>query len=124
MAYAGWYEWDSFKTQHIGCKYSSKNNADDYLISPAIKLEKDKQYTLEFEAYARDEDERMEVLMGNGATAEAMNVKLVEPYNVTHSDLGILQNVAFTVPANGDYNIGFHCISNADKYIAIFLEWR
>lgn len=97
------------------CDYH--NAADDWLITPGIKLTPDRTYTFSFEAYAANiYPEKFELFMGNAATAEAMTTQLIAPTTV---DKGELQpfSVELSVAEEGIYYVGLHAISDRNQFI-------
>ena len=93
--------------------------ADDWAFSPCLTLEAGKTYLLTFQAQVGEDgggvyDEKLEVGIGTSASSGAMTIA---------QDFGTLSNSTYqqfsaciTVPANGTYNLGFHCYSDADKW--------
>lgn len=101
-------------------KYSRQNDADDWLISPAIMLEGGKTYTVSFWSCARDEWEGFSLSMAaTNSTADlsaASAVLYTYPtgdYNNASTDC---RKVVCTVTpaASGNYYFGFHATSEAD----------
>ena len=93
--------------------YSEAFDADDWLISPAFHFEAGKQYRLTFDTWNKSYDERIEVMVGNDATALGMTIQVVKPTDVTWEDPQELE-AKISVPETGTYYIGFHAISAAD----------
>ncbi len=92
--------------------------ADDWLISPPVNYKKGKTYTLTFSAHSVLEDylEEMVVTFGNERTPEAQSQVLLDlkpvpmPPSASRDNV---YNVDFTVPADGVYYYGFHCVTPA-----------
>lgn len=100
-------------------KYSRQNDADDWLISPAITLEAGKTYTVSFWTCARSEWEGFSLAMASGNTADALSAgtTLYEyptgDYDKATTDCQKI--VCSVTPATaGDYYFGFHATSEAD----------
>ncbi len=98
--------------------YHMKNNADDWLITPPLKLKKGYMYEFSFDTYvlsARSE-EKMEIKMGTAATVEAMNTVIMEErtYNNTRTSPKT-ESFSIMPDADGTYYIGFHAVSDANK---------
>lgn len=96
--------------------YSSTNDADDWIISPAIYLETGKAYdfTAAAHAYSDKYPEKIEIKMGTSPEAEAMTTVLVEPTTVGGSDYSM---PAYLVPdVTGEYYIGFHAVTEAGQW--------
>lgn len=106
-------------------QYDSQNAADDWLILPAMNMDAAKAYLLDFDAWAHQGNyfpERIEVKLGNAATAEAMTTTVLEPTMLTNKeDEPVHFQCPVTVDASGVYYIGFHGISDADRD-GIFLD--
>ena len=102
--------------------YNSSADADDWLISPAIKLEAGKTYRVAFDTKAQSTSypERVEMKMGNAATVAAMTTAVIYSTDVTwKDDYKTLENLAVSVSESGNYYFGIHAISDADQYYLI-----
>jgi hypothetical protein len=113
-----WYIEDTDELVSVAAyPYSSRNEADDWLITPPFNFEAGKTYTLGYEAMMMSLDcpERLAVAIGTAPTADAMTSALVEPYTLA-STTPVLTTVDITVPESGVYYIGFHALSQADSY--------
>ena len=98
-------------------EYSSINAADDYLISPAIRLEVGKRYNIAVDAEAAgDYPERYEVLIGKGVTVDALTTTVIEPQEIIGSQMVVQSEGIFECAETGTYNVAIHAISDADKY--------
>lgn len=96
---------------------------DQWLLTPSIKMEAGKTYQLTFKtglesALARDYKD-LYVTVGNAATVEAQTTQIY--HENIQSALMEGKTAYFTVPASGDYNVGFRC-SGATSYNAIFVD--
>ena len=96
--------------------YSEYNDADDWLVSPAIWLEAGKTYLMAFDTRIADSEENIEVKMGREATAEAMVTQVIDPTEVTWEENKTLSNDHVAVDETGYYYFGIHAISERDKY--------
>ena len=103
--------------------YNGKNDADDWLISPNIKLEAGKLYLVHITAgaYLSSYPERLEVMMGQGSDPNAYGITILEPTDLT-TEMNDFE-VPVTVDADGVYNIGFHAISDADMFYLELMAW-
>jgi hypothetical protein len=97
---------------------SYDNNSDDWLISPAIKLEAGKNYHVAFDTWKNSEEceKTIELKMGKtastgGLTQDAIPATTVETLNAT-----TLENGRLTVAETGYYYFGIHDISEAGGY--------
>lgn len=99
------------------CKYNSDNNADDWLISPAFRLEAGKTYSMAIDMNTSSEyyTERFEVMMGSEATAEAMTTEVIAARGINNESPVTFDNKLITVPETGIYYFGIHAISDADQ---------
>ena len=61
-------------------QYSMKNSADDWLLTPPIKLTKGSKYVFSYKAMSKDSKypEKMEVLYGEGTTLENLKDTLLK----------------------------------------------
>ena len=98
--------------------YNRYNAADDWLITPAIKLEAGKAYRFAIDTWASFCPERIEVKMGTDKTVEAMTKAVVDATDVTwkSDDVQTLENKLITVDEDGYYYFGLHAISDPDEY--------
>ena len=98
--------------------YNDYAVADDWLITPGIKLEAGKAYRFAIDTWASFFDERVEVKMGTDKTAEAMTVPVIASTDVTwrDDDKHCLENKLITVDEDGYYYFGIHAISDEGQY--------
>lgn len=111
------WKWDS-KGQRACGWYNRKNQMDDWLLLPPLELKKGKVYALNFHLYGtRDYDtsyERVEIRMGDAPVAEAMDIEILP---VTEIDKNTEPMVKYLdIREDGTYYIGFHGISDADRF--------
>ena len=87
--------------------------ADDWLVSPAIKLEAGKYYrhSIDVCGIASNYTERVEVKMGKEPSASAMTISVLPPTEFTYMRNTTLEQESFTVSETGYYHFGIHCIS-------------
>nr|MCR4919081.1 choice-of-anchor J domain-containing protein [Prevotella sp.] len=101
--------------------YSSANDADDWLVSPAIKLEAGKAYhiALDVAAQASAYPERIEIKAATTATPAALaeGAQVIAATDVETNVFYTIENNAFTVSESGYYHFGLHAISDADEYM-------
>lgn len=96
--------------------YSSTNAANDWLISPAIKLEAGKKYHFAIDAKNNGYPEKFEVLLGTEAKASALTQTVLAATEVTLKDFVTFENEAVEVAETGYYHFGIHAISDADQF--------
>ena len=117
-----WTTWEyEFWPGYAKYSYDSDNAADDWLISPNVELKAGKKYILSCRAASGSSNftERLELKLGEGTTAEAMTQSVIAPYEPAYCDEELADEIEpveaeFEVTADGLYNIGIHCISDAD----------
>ncbi|MBR7054636.1 MAG: choice-of-anchor J domain-containing protein [Prevotella sp.] len=107
------WEWDG-GTRAV-YEYNSDNQADDYLVSPALHLDAGKKYNIYVDAGSAGYPERFEVVVGREPTVEGLNTKVLENCEVTLEDSKEFEG-AFIAPETGVYHVAVHCISDADQY--------
>lgn len=110
-----WYM-NAYTNGTLGYKYHSSNAADDWAISAPIKLEKDKQYVLNYDVVLGRSswgEEILTVCLGDDKTVDAMTVTLVETTKYNSDKTPV--ETTFTVNEDGTYYIGFHATSERNK---------
>lgn len=87
--------------------------ADDWLISPAIKLEAGKSYRMYVDAWgvATNYVETFEVRMGHEPSASGMTFVALPPTNVTWQERATVEQDGIFVNETGYYHFGIHSIS-------------
>ena len=93
--------------------YNSANQADDWLISPAIEIPADGSYVVSYEYKGSAYSEAFEVYTGAAPTVEGMTAKIAE-YNAVKDD--VAGDLIFIDAKAGKLHIGFHCTSNKDLF--------
>ena len=96
--------------------YSTANAADDWFVSPAIKLEAGKAYRIALDAANYGYPERFEVKLGKELSADALTTEVIPATDVTVKDFITYENEQVTVPETGYYYIGIHAISDPDEF--------
>ncbi|MDE6010033.1 MAG: choice-of-anchor J domain-containing protein [Muribaculaceae bacterium] len=99
--------------------YSARWASDDWLMLPAIDLEKGRSYLISFRPFCGDSEygERYEVKYGKIASPEGMTEVIAEPTDIktTKTNSEIVEY--YLVPKeSGRYHIGFHGISDKDCF--------
>ena len=116
------WEWSNAKGGLFQYKFNKDNAGDDWLISPPIRMKQGRTYNVSFKAAAglKDFAERMEVKWGADKTAEAMTGVILQA-----TEIAGVNNKTFTgkitPTADGNYYLGFHAISEPDRY-AILID--
>lgn len=109
--YAG-YPTDAFKYT-----YSDVNQADDWMILPAVDFGTAKKVKVSFQIRTEFDEEDFEVKLGHSATAAAMTVPVLAKSAFTQTAYGEL-SAEIDVPEDGnaEWHLGFHVTSPAYKY--------
>ena len=107
------WEWDG--GTRATYEYSSENQADDYLISPALHMDAGQRYSITVDAGSAGYTERFEILAGHEPTSEGLSVKVLGDCEVTTEDSKVFEAV-FTAEETGVYHVAIHAISDADMY--------
>ena len=99
-------------------KWNSSNAANDWLISPAIKLEAGKKYHFAIDAKAAGASfpEKFEVLLGTEAKASALTQSVLPEVTVTLTEFVTYENENVSVSETGYYHFGIHATSDADQF--------
>lgn len=99
--------------------YHKTNQANDWLVTPGIRMTKGVEYEISFETWcaSTSDKERMEVRYGTDATASALTEVLVDGFDVAkkYADRMTVTK-KFTPAATGDYHFGFHVMSDPWKF--------
>lgn len=102
--------------------YNTNLSADDWLISPAVSLKAGYVYSFRAMVAAGMSSfpERIEVKAG--MDPDALDLAVVPPTDVTWSSAGEITG-KITPAADGTYYIGFHAISDPDKFALIVYSY-
>lgn len=107
----------SAKTAQYKYDDTDRLPGDDWLVSPAVRLEAGSNYILsyDFRGLYSGMKESFEILLGGSVRPADMTIPLS-----THTDVGTgmkHNSLVFTVPKDGLYHIGVHATSPAYQYI-------
>ena len=109
---------DDYPDHCAGYTSDEDEDADDWLITPAVQLAAGESYVVRFKARAHRPSmpERLEVRYGTAPTAEAMNSTLMAATEIADDSY---KDYSFTLKpaAGGNYHVGFHAVSEADNMI-------
>jgi len=99
-----------------GC--DEDHDADDWLITPVLKLTGGDTYIVKYKVRAHwaRTPERLEVKYGTAATAAGMTQTLMARTDISNTEYQEYTQT-MTPAADGDYYIGFHAVSDADNMI-------
>lgn len=104
-----WYWWKSRKRAHV--LYNKKLGIDDWLFTPAVKLEGGKAYPLSFVTYTSgDYTEKFEVKIGKAPNVDSMTATLV-PMTEVNEETAHPYSCYIEPTEDGVYYLGFHCNS-------------
>ena len=103
-------------SQNVTYQWDTNNAADDWIITPAIIMEAGTNYTFGIDAKASGYPERFEVMIGTAPTVEAMTQTVVAATEVDGYEVANT-TAQFQVPEDGNYYVGIHAISDADKFV-------
>lgn len=97
-------------------KYNKNNVGDDWLITPPLKVEKNKVYTVKFKArsYRSSLVEKLEVKYGSSNTVEGMTTELLPATELPGAYTEFTKEI--TATEDGKLFIGFHAVSEPDQY--------
>lgn len=104
---------DDATPSHAFYSYHSSNQADDWFISPAIEIPSDGMYVVSYNYRGSSYGEAFEVWTGTAPTVEGMTDKVADHPLVIDNIEG---NLAFVDAAAGPLYVGFHCVSQPDKF--------
>jgi len=99
--------------QNVFYRYNSVNKADDWLITPAINLYPNTEYTFRYRAMAGSYVEKMAVAMGEGLDPTAYKT-IAEESQVPSASTMFTHKV--TVETEGQYHFAFHALSEANQF--------
>ncbi len=121
-------EWSLYNESPIGVSihYSEDYDMDDWFISPGLNLEAGKAYAVSFSTYSMESyyAERIEVKWGKGNTPEDMDQTILPPTLLPNMKTDPLLVTKYICPQEtGRYFIGFHGISDRDKFDLILAEF-
>lgn len=100
--------------------YNSTLEADDWLVSPGIKLEAGKKYHFAIDAKAASASypERLEVKIAAEPKASALaeGQVVIPSTDITKATYETLETLELAVAETGYYHIGIHAISDANQW--------
>lgn len=112
--------WQAMDTGTVRMTYNSNWDMDDWLITPPLKLDAGKSYVVSFMAASASNTipEALEVKWGNDKTEAGMTNTLLDKTIILSSlsDGGETFEKGLVPQADGVYYIGFHGVSDADKF--------
>ena len=90
--------------------YDSNNDADDWLISPVFNLTGSQYASIDYAAQSTSYPEKFQVFAIN-ASGNTPLTQIIDVTSTTYQTLMIDLSAL-----NGNYSIGFHCVSDADQF--------
>ncbi len=108
-----------FAYNTVNYYYDYNNAADDWLVTPKVKLEVGKLYSFGIDRWAQSENktERIEVKLAAEPTAAALSAgpAVIEVTEFNNTVAERMSNEQFTVDETGYYYFGIHAISDAQS---------
>ena len=114
---ATWQFYTDYSGVSSACySYDSQNDADDWLVTPAISMTAGTHYKVAFHARANSDyyKENMEVKAATECTVASLANGVEIMPNTELGKENRLWEYLFTPTTSGDYYIGFHAVSPAD----------
>lgn len=106
------WKWFQYGTQYAQCnKTYGDGPADDYLVTPSIKFEAGKVYSLRFDIETNGpRPEAMDVYLTEGTSLEAMGkgLQLWSDKEIVTDNKFVTKEILFTPESSGAANIAFH----------------
>lgn len=89
---------------------------NDWIFTPAIKVEKGRNYVIAFDAwsFSAQYPEQMEVSIGSQPASDAMTTTVIESFTIASSDATRYSGV-YHAEETGTIYVGLHAISGGDK---------
>lgn len=118
---ATWVYYKGDDEAYAQCVYSAENPKDDWLFTPALHLESGVKYTLSFKASSlmvNAYPEVLEVKLGSDPNAASMSMTVLDPEQIDNAESWTWFDYSLTVSVEntGDYHLGFHAMSAADRF--------
>lgn len=106
--------WQYSPSGQVAGYVTGSKDGDDWLITPAVMLKSDRQYTFQYDVccYSDYWPDEYSVYMGNAATVEGMTT-LLQPKTTIYWDEMRTMTFTVTVPEDGKYYFGFYATSEA-----------
>lgn len=110
-------KWTRSTQKYVSYQYSTNNDADDWLITPPLKMEAGKSYTLSYKIWTMRYDELLEVKFGKEASAKGMTITLkpTTTYKTGGATNAIIETIDIVPEETGVYYIGFHAVSKKNQ---------
>ena len=110
------WRWGEYNNSVFYC--NGTEAADDWLISPAIKLEAGKLYHFSIDAMcsASHYPEKFEVMIGTVPIASYMTQRVMDKTTVENTTFITYEKDNISVAETGYYHFGIHAISDADMW--------
>lgn len=114
------YTWAYYVNSTYGTasiRWNSSQNADDWLISPAITLPSDGIYklTMIYKGGGSSSHEKMDISYGTSPTAEAMTQSIIKMDDIT-GDYYQIFKILVKMTAGQPIYLGFHAYSDANQW--------
>lgn len=116
--------WELNNNGQVRYAYSTRNDADDWLLSPDLLLEPGRVYLLTLTALAgKSYSERIEVRLGEGVSPSNYTTVLMEPTDIAGGDTVVWQ-ASFSIKERKAYRVGFHAISDKNHFYLTLMGWK
>ena len=101
-----------------------KTDADDWFITPAVRLKPGHQYYFQFSAANTMETkkESFEVKLGRGTAIADLTTTILEKTTIGPSDDWYHIRPSFNVGEEGNYHLAIHCMSKAPDYYRLYID--
>lgn len=117
--FSTWQYQDYMEPYTLRCDFALGEKYDDWLISPPILFEPDKEYEAVISIRSEEEGQyagTFSLLLGKGRNAEAMTETLIEPVEVTWGEYAECVSTPFTVGDTEMHNLGLYMSGPRSKY--------
>lgn len=116
--------WDPLGYEYCGrfCSHSRKRNADDWLFTAGIRLESGQAYLFNLMAMINNVEHpaKLEVLAGKSPEVEAMNIVVLDTFDVVKCGLRPFENTCFYMEESGVYYFGIHDVSDRGASVEVY----
>ncbi|MBQ9645076.1 MAG: choice-of-anchor J domain-containing protein [Prevotella sp.] len=113
--------WAMSAEHSVFYKYNWRNDADDWLLTPPIRLSADRRYTFSLKAKSSARyTESFEVKIGQGDDPATFD-ELMPKQDVLTADFITLEQPV-QVDANGAYRLAIHCVSSKTDTYQLFID--
>lgn len=116
--------WDPLGYEYCGRfrSHSRRRNADDWLFTAGIRLESGQAYLFNLMAMINNVEHpaKLEVLAGESPEVEAMNIIVLDTFDVVKCGLRPFENTCFYMEESGVYYFGIHDVSDRGASVEVY----